>query len=428
MKKKIWNHAALAAMLTFAIASASTTASAQTGNVITQWSAIVQPAIIGSPARPATSSEVLHTMVHLAVYDAVMAINGGYRPYAASIQAPAGADVPAAVATAAYRVARARVDASQFSYLDTQYATFMAQIPDGLAKTDGIQVGERSASAMLALRAQDGFNNAFLYECSSVPAAPGEFEPNGGCGTQPVDVKLFQVTPFTFADPSRYMPSGPNPLTSTGYTEDFIETRDMGRANSTFRTAEQTDVAYFWAENPYIHWNRNLVRLAVSSNLDVPQTARFFAMVHTAVSDAVIAGFNAKYAYRHWRPRTAIPRADVDGNPDTVADPSWTPLLTVNHPEYPSGHGFWSTALTDAVASFFGTNRVVWTIETSKTAVPQLVLTERTYSTLNAITREVEDARIWSGLHWRHSMRDGAQIGRRIAREVTRLYFRPVVE
>jgi hypothetical protein len=147
--------------------------------------------------------------------------------------------------------------------------------------------------------------------------------------------------------------------------------------------------------------------------------------VHTAATDAVIAGFEAKYFYRFWRPRTAIPRADTDDNPDTDPDPAWTPLLTVNHPEYPAAHAFWSTALTDAVARFFGTNKVVWMIETSRTSVPQVVQTERTYRNLNALMREIDDARVWAGLHWRHSLRHGAQIGRKVVKHVCDKFFQP---
>jgi hypothetical protein len=149
-------------------------------------------------------------------------------------------------------------------------------------------------------------------------------------------------------------------------------------------------------------------------------------MVYTAATDALIVGFEAKCFHKGWRPRTAIPRADSDGNPDTDADPTWTPLLQVNHPEYPSAHGFISTAVTRAVRAFFATNSITWTIVTSPVAVPQLVQTERTYHNLNAITREIDDARVWAGLHWRHSMRDGDRIGRTVARHVVENFFRPV--
>ena len=142
-------------------------------------------------------------------------------------------------------------------------------------------------------------------------------------------------------------------------------------------------------------------------------------MAYTATSDAVIAGFEAKYFYRTWRPRTAIPRAGDDGNPKTAPDPTWTPLLTVNHPEYPSGHGFVSTALTEAVATFFGTDQVEWTIVTSKDAVPQLVQTERTYKNLKALMDDVGDARVWAGLHYRNTMTEGSALGRQVAKHVT---------
>lgn len=172
-------------------------------NVVTDWAAIVQPAIHNaSVPRPPASSEILHTTIQLAVYDAAIAIEGGYEPYATAIGAPAGADVRAAVATAAYRTARARVHESQFTYLDEQYTAYITQIPDGQAKTDGTQVGEDAAAGVLALRANDGFNNSVLYQCSVNPPPPGEFEPNGGCGTQPVDAVVGQIRPFTFHAPA----------------------------------------------------------------------------------------------------------------------------------------------------------------------------------------------------------------------------------
>jgi hypothetical protein len=418
-------------VLGLALLAGPASAPARADNPVTDWALIAQQAI-HSPAAPrsAGSSEILHTIVTLAVYDAVVAVQGGYRPYTATIEPAPWADIRAAVATAAWRTARARVAATQIPTLDAQYASYLTTVPDGFEKTEGVRIGTLAADQVLAARADDGFDSVVRYECSSVPTAPGEFEPDAGCPTgptspQPVDAKVGQIRPFTFQHASRQRPAGPRALTSAGYAEDFIETRDLGRLDSTARSAEQTDVAYFWSENPYVHWNRNLIALATSHELGALDTARLFAMVHTAVSDAVIVGFEAKYHYRAWRPRTAIPRADDDGNPATDADPTWRPLLMVNHPEYPSGHGFWSGALIDAVGAFFGTRRVTWTITTSKVAVPALVQTERTYDHLNALEREIGDARIWGGLHWRQSIRAGAGIGRRVAAHVLKRHFTP---
>lgn len=400
-------------------------------NAVTDWAAIVQQAIhsAGAP-RSAGTSEILQATVMLAVYDAVVAIEGGYQPYAANIAPAPGADVRAAVATAAYLVARARIYPAQVSPLTVQYQGYMAAIPDGSAKSGGILVGEQAAAAVLAVRADDNFGVVVPYQCSSIPVPSGEWEPDSGCptspgGPQPVDAKAGRIKPFTFDDPARFRPDGPDPMTSNTFADDFLETKDYGRADSVLRSPEQTDIAYFWSENPYVHWNRNLIGLAVSHGLNVMQTARLFAMVHTTASDAIIAGFEAKYHYRAWRPRTAIPGADTDGNPDTEADPTWTPLLKVNHPEYPSGHGFWSMAVIEAVSTFFGTSRVPWTITTSKAAVPPLVQTERTYYQLSALRREIGDARVWAGLHWRHSVRHGEQIGRHVAAHVAKYFFGP---
>jgi hypothetical protein len=400
-------------------------------NVVTHWATVVQQSIHNATApRSAGSAQVFHAMVMLAMYDAAVSIEGRYEPYAAHIQAPAGADMQAAVATAAYLTARARVAASQLTFLDQQYAAYMLTLADGSAKADGVRVGEEAAAAMLMLRANDGFNNVVLYECSAIPPPAGEFEPDAGCpagpgSPQPVDAKVGLITPYTFSRMDRHRGDGPAELTSALYANDFVETRDYGGIDSALRTAEQTDIAYFWSEHPYVHWNRNLVGLAISRGLDVADAARFLAMVHTAAADAVIAGFAEKYYYSAWRPRTAIPRADTDGNPDTAADPTWKPLLSVNHPEYPSGHGFWSGAVIRTVASFFRKNKMTWTIATSKAAVPALVQTERTYEHLNDLMQEIGDARVWAGLHWRHSVRHGEQIGRRVTTHVTTHFFRP---
>ena len=402
-------------------------------NVVTQWADIVQQSIhnAGAP-RSAGSSQILQTMVHLAVYDAVVAIEGGYAPFGAHKKQPPqpDADVRAAVATAAYLTARARVAASQFAFLDQAYTGYIAGLPDGVARTAGISIGTKAAAAIIEQRASDGFNNVVLYQCSEVPAPTGEFEPDSGCpanatAPQPVDVKVGQIQPYTFKTRQNFAPRPPVALTSRTYSADFAETRDYGRVDSLVRTPAQTDIAFFWSENPYVHWNRNLTALAISTQLDVIETARLFAMVQTAVSDAVIVGFDAKYRYGFWRPRTAIPQADADGNDATDADPSWRPLLSVNHPEYPSGHGFWSTALIDSVASFFGTSEVTWTLTTSKVAVPRVEQTSRTYTDLETLKREIFDARIWGGLHWRFSTTVGSEIGERVAGHVSKHFFQP---
>jgi hypothetical protein len=388
-------------------------------NAVTDWAKIVQP-VVDTSAPPYVF--VLGATIQLAVYDAAIAIEGGFRPFAAAIPAPRGASVGAAVATAAWRTARGRVDPSQFPYLDTQYTLYLAGIPGGQAKTDGVRVGESAAAAILALRANDGVSSVVVYECSAVPPPPGEFEPDAGCGSQPVAANAGRIKPFTFSVPSRFRPHGPNPLRSGAYAEDFHETRDYGRSNSIVRTPEQTDIAYFWQA---VEIHQGFINLAIRHGLSVRDAARFFAMVYTAGADSAIAGFEAKYFYRSWRPRTAIPRADTDRNPDTEPDPAWTPLITVNHPEYPSAHAFITTANAEAIARFFGSSRIEFRLTADKAFIPQLVRTERTYDNLSTMLRELYNARVWAGLHWRDSMQDGAHIGRKVAEHVCTRFFRP---
>ena len=396
-------------------------------NVVTEWSRIVQPAV-HSAAEPRTpvGAFILHTLVQLAVYDAVMAIEGGFEPFQTTLDAPDGADVRAAVATAAYRSARGRVAPSQHPYLDEKYTAYTAAIPEGKAKTDGVAVGEATAAGMLATRQNDNFTNAATYVCSANPPPVGEFVPEGGCGTAPNDVKTAQVVPYTFTNPAQFRPAGPPALNSERWATDFEETKTLGRKDSAVRTPDQTDVVYFWAEHTYTQWHRNLTDIATSRNLGVRDTARFLAMTFTAASDVGIAGFEAKYHYRAWRPRTAIPGAEGDGNAATAPDATWTPLLSVNHPEYPSGHSFVTAALTEAMRTFFGTDQVEVTVDVNKAAVSQVVKERRTYASLSQITSEVDNARIWAGLHYRHSMDDGKVLGTAVTRHAFGTHFRAV--
>jgi hypothetical protein len=395
--------------------------------VVTEWALIVQNAI-HNPTEPrgAGSSYALHAITQLAVYDAVMAIEGGFEPFHTAVKAAKDADVRAAGATAAYRAARGRVAPSQFGYLDDRYGTYMATIPDGPPKQHGIEVGEAAAAGILALRANDGFSNTATYQCSGTPLKVSEFEPDGGCATQPVETKLGQVTPFTFPNPAQFRPDAPTPSASDQWAADFDEVKAYGGANSTVRTAEQADVAYFWSEHSYVHWNRNITNLAIAKGLGVTDTARLMAMLWTAMADTAIAGLEAKYFYRFWRPRTAIPRAAEDDNPKTLPDPAWTPLISVNHPEYPSGHGFITGAMLVALTAFFGTDQLPeWTIETSKTAVPKLVQTQRSYPNLGAMAADVNNARVWAGLHYRFSTTAGNAFGARVGQQAIKDRFRP---
>jgi hypothetical protein len=383
-------------------------------NAVTDWSLIAQNAI--APGRPAGSSEILLAIVHGAIYDAIAAIEGGYEPFASSPAVARPADPSAATAAAARAVLVARVPA-QAASVESQYAAYLATIPDGPAKVNGIAVGQAAAAGVLESRASDGLDNSVPY--AQPAAGPGVWEPTAS--TPPVDVKLKQVRPLTFDSPRRFRPAQPLSLDDPEYARDFEEVRTLGSAQSTARTPAQTETARFWAENPFVQWNAALRALAATHRLDVARTARLFALAHVSTADALIGCFEAKYHYLAWRPVHAIRRADSDANPATTADPTWTPLLNVNHPEYPSGHACFTGAVTDAIGTFFATDKVELTLASAVTG------TSRTYARLSDIAAEVRLARIWSGLHFRHTMVEGSRLARQTVRHVVRRFFRPVL-
>ena len=242
-------------------------------------------------------------------------------------------------------------------------------------------------------------------------------------------MKVGQINPFTFKH-TRAFRAAPVRWRWTTPTYRPLSPRlaIYGRVDSLGAHAAQTDIAYFWSENPYVHWNRNLTALAIRPGAGRPRDRPAVCMVQTAVSDTVIVGFDAKSRYGFWRPRTAIPQADTDGNPGTDArSRPGVRCLTVNHPEYPSGHGFWSTALDrHASGAILGTSEVTWTLTTSKMAVPAVVA-DLTHlrATSSRRSAEIFDARVWGGFPGACATGDGALIGGRVAAHVQWHHFQP---
>jgi len=393
-------------------------------NVINDWALIAQNTI--APTVVGSGQNAYGAMVPIAMYDAVVAIEGGYEPYTAPVIAPAGADVTAAVATAAYRILHERFPAQQGS-LDSQYARYMSGIPDGQPKLDGTAVGEAVAQQLLAVRAGDNLETC-TGTCSTTwvqpTPGPGVFEPfPAGSIPQGADIRFVQ--PWTMRRADRFRPDGPLPLTSLEYAADWVETRDWGGSTSTRRSSYDDDTARFWAGQNFFMFRSTLWNAATDYRLDVVQTARLFAMGFTAVSDGAIGCFDAKYYYMAWRPRSAIRRADTDGNPLTEpADPTWTPFLaTPNHPEYPAQHTCVSYALYDTMRAFFGGDTPI-RIETINPPAP-VSPSIRTYDKFNDIEKEIVDARVFGGMHFRHSCMNGAQLGRKVAKNLVNNFFRP---
>jgi hypothetical protein len=394
-------------------------------SAINDWALIAQntiaPAVVGGATQSAHGA-----MVPIAMYDAVVAIEDGYQPYTAPVIAPAGADVTAAVATAAYRVLHERFPAQQGS-LDSKYASYMSGILDGQPKVDGAALGEAVAQQLLAVRAGDNLETCTGL-CSTTwvqpTPGPGVFDPFPA-GSIPQAADLRFARPWTMRSADQFRPGGPLPLTSLEYAEDWAETRDWGRRTSTRRSSYDDDTANFWAGQNFFMTRNTLWTAATDYGLDVVQTARLFAMGFTAAADGAIGCFDAKYHYLAWRPRYAIGRADTDGNALTEpADPTWIPFVaTPNHPEYPAAHACVSYALYDTMRAFFGGDTPI-RIETITPAAP-VTPSIRTYDKFNDIEKEIVDARVFGGMHFRHSGLNGAQLGRKVAKNLVDNFFRP---
>jgi hypothetical protein len=220
--------------------------------------------------------------------------------------------------------------------------------------------------------------------------------------------------------PDQFRPSPPPDLSSPGYAEQYNEVLAYGRSNSLVRSAEQTITASFWASTPLPQYNLAYQHLAISRNLGALETARLMAMGNMVASDALIGCFDAKYHYLFWRPIFAIPKGDTDDNPKTAADPAFQPLLpTPGHPEYPSAHGCLTAAEAEVFAQFLGTKHINVRIP-STNGTPA-----RYYSSANDLTKEIIDARVWAGIHYRESVVKGASLGRKVAQWTLKQYFLP---
>ena len=350
-------------------------------------------------------------IVHVAIYHAAVAIKGDYQPYAPTPAAPARRR-SAAIATAAYVTLTGLQLGVNQMILDNDYNAYLAAVPDGTAKTNGISVGKLVAQTVLALRANDGRDcSTKLTDLNPPAAGPGIWQPDPKVPV--VGLCLPGMRPLALHSASQFRPGAPNALTSRKYAEDFNQVKDLGRLDSRSRTSEQTTQALFWTDYDIRQWNDGMLRLAAARGLDLVQTARMLATAHVAGGDAMIACFDAKYHYWLWRPYQAIPQADTDNNPATVADPTWLPLRTTpNHPEYPSAHACHSTAVVTALDAFFGTDEIPFTLDSRVTK------TTRVYARLGDVVTDVDLARVLVGFHFFSSTLEGSKLGQKVGRFV----------
>jgi hypothetical protein len=358
--------------------------------------------------------------VQAAVYDAVVAIDGGYQPYVGNLRGPRGASVDAATAAAAHRMLVVRYPA-QRPALDANYATALAAMPAGWARSAGVGVGERAAADVLAARRGDGLDANVTYSFGSGPGAWILPTDNTAPNFQtPQTPWVGQMRPFLIEKASQFRPAPPPALSSRQWATEFNEVKAFGARTSLVRTPEETQVATFWSAYAPSLYSATIRTLAVRQGLDAAQTARALAMTIMVISDSGIACFNAKYHYSFWRPYTAIRAADTDGNPATTVDPDWLPLLpTPNHPEYPGAHGCGTSAFGHVIAAVLGTPKIGIDVFSPATN------TTRHFATVGQLTTEIVNARVWAGIHYRGSAKAGVDLGTDVARAALRNHFGP---
>ena len=437
-------------MVAIALAVIGTVALPQAAHAqepVSYWSGIAKTVIIDMAARGGSPSAVDFAYVHIAIYDAVNAIDKRYTVFAVTPDTfTDDASEPAAVAAAAAAILKALFPGQQ-TFVNTQYNAYIALIPNGDAKTRGIAIGNEVAAKFLALRnpgprqdlGQDGRNaacadNAAL--CYVFGSGPGVYQITPGAADPPATPAAQWVgllKPFAVKSQSQFRADGPPDLTSSQWADDYNETKTFGgdAAHSPTRTQEQTNIGWYYTDNPGAYGNRIIRQIAADQHLELADSARYFAQTYVTLADSFINCWDSKRYYNFWRPVTAIRAGATDGNDATEPDITWVPLATTpNHQEYPSAHGCFTGALMNAVEDFFGTKKI--TLHFTACSVPGHPCTAtgggvtHTFQRTQDALKEVIDGRIYGGMHYRTSVVHGIVVSNKVAHWISKHYFLPV--
>jgi hypothetical protein len=370
-------------------------------DVVTDANAKAADIVSRLPAPPVTVR--MMAIVQVSVFEAVNAVTGRYPPQRAKLAPAPGASVEAAVA-AATRTALSKLMPAQQAAIDADYQALLASVPDGPAKAAGIALGEQAATAIVALCADDGMVAPDVYRPDTTA---GVYVPTVG----PAVPHWGKRRPWVMPRGDHFRPGPPPTLTSDIWARDYNEIKAVGGKTSTLRTPEQTAIAKFWeATAPVVYWP--VARsVAAMPGRDVTDNARLLALAGMAMDDGLIAVFDAKYTYNLWRPVTAIRNGDLDGNNATDRDPGWTPFIdTPMHPEYPCAHCIVSASLGAVLAAEIGAGPTPRLSSASPTAGGAV----RTWTSVDEFTKEVAQARIYDGVHYRTSTEVGVAMGKKI--------------
>ena len=419
-------------------------------DAVTDWNANAGRAARAaclSPALDPLHESRAYAMMHIAIHDALNAIDRRFRPYAYRAEAAPFASGEAAVAAAARGVlVSVLADAPSFAgapgctgtpqtgvaSVEADYAAALAAIPDGPAKTLGLQIGQAAALTILAIRAGDGSDTDFAD-----PAYPTGMKPGDWRFTPGFDFALApgwrDVAPFVLTHASQFRPDPPYKLHHRKYAADFDEVKSLGGdgiGTPTDRTAELTQIALFWIESSPLMWNRIARMVSAGEGLDLWENARLFGLLNVALADGYIASWDTKYHYQFWRPITAIREAGTDGNPLTDPDLTWTPLQqTYPMPDYDSAHSVEGGAGAEVLKLVFGRDAISFSAcsltlpagQTCEDANPVW----RFYQTFSKAAEENGDSRVYIGIHFRKGVEEGIAHGRRIARRAVDRFMKP---
>ena len=383
---------------------------ASRADVVTDWNNVALDAIRANNTPPPVAARAL-AILHASVFDAVNGISRRCESYLVPSAVPADASPEAAASAAAHQVLLSLFPSSAATF-DALHAQVLASVRDGPQKTTAIAWGELVGAEFLAQRASDGWNAVVPAPSGS---GPGYWVPTPPAFAPYLLPQWGLVSPFCMPDDGRFRPPGPPALTSAKYALDYNEIKALGAKEGSTRTADQSQIALFWAdgagtETPPGHWNRIAQEIGAKLGNSLEDNARLFALLNLAMADAAICAWDAKYTFDFWRPVTAIQNGDLDGNPATDADPAWSSfLITPPFPDYVSGHSTFSGAAAAVLAGFCGTDEIPFT--TGSDFLPGVT---RGFSSFSAAAEEAALSRLYGGIHFRSANEDGLHAGLQI--------------
>jgi hypothetical protein len=390
-------------------------AAARANDAVLEWNTIA--VTVTTSQGPFVQARLL-SITQLAVFEAVNAITETYEPYLGTIVAHPRASPDAAAIAAAHAVLMNYLggNATAAATLDAARASSLAAIRDGSAKTRGIAVGEAAAAAMITSRLGDGSSPPEFYMPESVD--PGVWQLTPSCpGAGGVLLHWRNVTTFGIRSADRFILDPPPSITSGRYAKDYNEVKRVGGIGSTERLADRTLVAQFYAaSSPGLALNTAARQVSVAQGRSLSHNARALALLNMAINDSLIVSFATKYTHNYWRPETAIRAGDTDGNPRTEADTTFRPFIaTPCFPSYPSNHASGTYGGIEVLERIYGTGRHAITL--ANPAMPGVALQ---YTRFKGIGADVDDARVYGGIHFRFDQEDGARLGREVGAAVYR--------